>query len=69
MHGPLSAAVRPPRLVLYQTPPSLPMMTFDVLIGSKARAWKSGCMSHPMFFQVWPPSSERKTPPDGIGIE
>src|SRR5215831_15126095 len=32
---------RPPRSLLYQTPPSLPTMTCLVLAGLKASAWKS----------------------------
>ena len=38
-------AVRPPRSGLYQTPPSEPISTWFVLVGSKASAWKSGCWS------------------------
>src|SRR5215470_12729471 len=59
-----SAAVLPPRLSLYQTPPSLPIITCAGLVGLKANAWKSGCWSYPRLIQVWPPSSERKMPPE-----
>jgi len=55
---------RPPRLLLDQTPPSLPMSTCAVFAGLKTTAWKSGCWSQPRFFHVWPPVSERKIPPD-----
>src|ERR1700674_1790581 len=55
---------RPPRVVLYHTPPSEPSRTLAELFGSNARAWKSGCWSQPRFFQVAPPSSDRKMPPD-----
>src|ERR1044072_809493 len=35
----------PPRSLLYQTPPSLPISTCAVLVGLKANAWKSGWWS------------------------
>jgi hypothetical protein len=35
----------PPRSLLNQTPPSLPISTCAVLDGLKASAWKSGCWS------------------------
>src|SRR5262249_54142391 len=50
---------RPPRFVLYQTPPSEPTSTCFVFDGSYASAWKSGCWSQPRLTQVWPPSVER----------
>ena len=56
---------RPPWWLLYQTPPSEPISVFCGLFGSKTTEWKSGCWSKPRFFQVAPPSSERKMPPDG----
>src|SRR3954451_8115754 len=59
------AAFRPPPVCDSQTPPSLPMATCALSLGSNANAWKSGCKSRPRFFQVAPPSVDRKTPPDG----
>ena len=52
---------------LVHTPPSLPKATREGFAGSNASAWKSGCWSYPRFFQVWPPSVERKMPPEPIG--